>query len=268
MIIKDRLVAILKYKVVAKLKYILQNFNEIQPTAVVSNSAKISGSVIFGNVKINDNAIVQKSNYWGEITFGSNSSGMEATLHGTIVTNENCKFHQCYILGNVAIGKYTSIWGPNINIISNKDYPIKIGSFCSIARNVSVQTYNHNYKKATTYFIGQNFFQESWDNEKVSNGIIIIENDVWIGADVVVLGGVTIGNGAVIAANSTVLKNVPPYSIVAGSPAKVIGYRFEQEIIEKLLDINWWNWSDEQMKANKSFFESEMTLDLIQKIQL
>ena len=79
---------------------------------------------------------------------------------------------------------------------------------------------------------------------------IIIGNDVTIGANVTIMGGVTIGNGAVVGANSLVTKDIPPYAIVGGNPAKIIKYRFEDEIIEKLNEIKWWNWSEEKIKEN------------------
>ena len=78
----------------------------------------------------------------------------------------------------------------------------------------------------------------------------IIGHDVWIGQSVTIMGGVKIGNGAVVASNATVTKDVPPYSIVAGLPARVIKYRFEQEIIRKLQAIRWWNWKYEEILMN------------------
>ena len=82
-----------------------------------------------------------------------------------------------------------------------------------------------------------------------SKGDIIVGNDVWFGRDVTIMSGVTIGDGAVLAANSHVVKNVEPYSVVGGNPAKFLKLRFTPEQIEKLLEIQWWNWEDE--KINK-----------------
>jgi virginiamycin A acetyltransferase len=82
-----------------------------------------------------------------------------------------------------------------------------------------------------------------------TKGDVIIGNDVWIGANVTIMSGVTIGDGAVIANNSHVVKNVEPYSLVGGNPAKLIKYRFTPEQIEKLLKIKWWYWDDK--KINK-----------------
>jgi serine acetyltransferase len=81
-------------------------------------------------------------------------------------------------------------------------------------------------------------------------GDIIIENDVWIGATATIMSGVKISNGAVIGAGSVVTKDVPPYAIVAGNPAKVVKYRFTEEQIEKLLSIAWWDWEEIKIRDN------------------
>ena len=79
-------------------------------------------------------------------------------------------------------------------------------------------------------------------------GDIIIENDVWIGANSTIMSGIRIGNGSVVAAGSTVTKDIPPYSIVAGNPAKVVKKRFTEDQIEKLLEISWWEWEEQKIK--------------------
>ena len=93
---------------------------------------------------------------------------------------------------------------------------------------------------------------------------ITIGNDVWIGAHSVILGGTTIGDGAVIAANSVVTKDIAPYAIVAGTPAKIIGFRFEEDIIDQLLQLQWWHWTAEEINSNKAFFENELTKEILQ----
>jgi virginiamycin A acetyltransferase len=85
-------------------------------------------------------------------------------------------------------------------------------------------------------------------------GDIVIENDVWIGANSTIMSGITIHNGAIIAAGSTVTKDVPPYAIVAGNPGKVVKYRFNRKQIEDLLEISWWDWDENKIK------ESAMTI--------
>lgn len=84
----------------------------------------------------------------------------------------------------------------------------------------------------------------------------ILGNDVLIGSHALVLGGVSIGNGAVVAAGAVVTKDVPPYAVVGGVPAKVIKYRFSQEIIDKLQEMQWWDWPEEKLRANIGLFQS------------
>ncbi|OAV45839.1 hypothetical protein A3850_007270 [Lewinella sp. 4G2] len=155
----------------------------------------------------------------------------------------------------VNIGRYTIINGPNTDI-SASVFPVNIGQFCSIARNVSIQEYNHAYKGLTTFFISRHVFNDAngVDNFIQSKGAVEIKNDVWVGTQCVILSGVTIGNGAIVAANSVVSKDVPDYAIVAGSPARVIGYRFDEDIIDRLLTIKWWNWTKERIQSHRQLF--------------
>ena len=135
---------------------------------------------------------------------------------------------------------------------SNK---LKVGKFCSIALNVNVYTGgNHRNDWVTTYPFGhvhKDIF-DTFDGKghPKSNGDVIIGNDVWIGSNATIMSGVMIGDGAVIANNSHVVKNVDPYSIVGGNPAKLIKYRFSTEQIQKLLELKWWDWSVEKINAN------------------
>lgn len=94
----------------------------------------------------------------------------------------------------------------------------------------------------------------------------MIENDVWIGHDVTILRGVTIGNGAVIAAKSVVTKNVPPYAIVGGNPAKIIKYRFSKKIVQKLQNIKWWDWSIEKIVENSDLLKQNFDNKILQEL--
>lgn len=141
-------------------------------------------------------------------------------------------------------------------------YPInndklQIGKFCSIACGAKFifNSANHTLSSLSTYPFP--LFFEEWGSDKkdVTNawdnkGDIIIGNDVWLGYESVVLAGVTIGDGAIIGARSVVIKDVPPYTIVGGVPAKIIRRRFAEEIISALLRIKWWDWSEEKIRKN------------------
>ncbi len=129
-------------------------------------------------------------------------------------------------------------WGEGANLT--------IGSFCSIAHAIRVFLGgNHRIDWASTYPFGHIFKSQLGGQgivgHPLSSGDIVIGNDVWLGAGATIMSGVSIGNGAVIAANATVIKDVEPYEIVGGNPAKHIKYRFDGAIIEAFLDLQWWN---------------------------
>lgn len=147
-------------------------------------------------------------------------------------------------------------------------YPInhdklQIGKFCSVACGAKFlfNSANHTLSSLSTYPFPL-FFEEwglekkdvtnAWDNK----GDIVIGNDVWIGYEAVILAGVTIGDGAIIGTRAVVTKDVPPYTIVGGVPAKSIKKRFSEETISTLLEIQWWNWSKERITRNIGAIQS------------
>ncbi len=129
-------------------------------------------------------------------------------------------------------------WGENIEI--------SIGRFCSIASGLKLYCGgNHRSDWFSTYPFGHVyphlFNNKAISGTPVSNGNISIGNDVWIGRDVTILSGICVGNGAIIASNSHVVKDVLPYTIVGGNPAKFIKFRFSDDIVNKIHDLHWWN---------------------------
>lgn len=154
-------------------------------------------------------------------------------------------------------------------------YPINhdkliIGKFCSIACGAKFlfNSANHTLTSLSTYPFPL-FFEEwglekenvakSWDNK----GDIIIGNDVWIGWEAVILAGVTIGDGAIIGTRALVTKDVPPYSIVGGVPAKPIKKRFDEDTISNLLDIKRWNWPNEKIARKIEAIQSGCIRELM-----
>ncbi len=134
-------------------------------------------------------------------------------------------------------------------------YPIngellQIGKFCSIAYPFPIffEEWGLDVKEITS----------AWDNK----GDIVIGNDVWIGFEAVVLSGVTIGDGAIIGTRAVVTKDVPPYTIVGGVPAKPIRKRFSDDVISELLKLQWWNWSESRIKKNITAIRSGRIEDL------
>jgi acetyltransferase-like isoleucine patch superfamily enzyme len=144
-----------------------------------------------------------------------------------------------------SVGMYT--YGQN-NISVHwwgEDSWLEIGSFCSIGANISVYIGgNHRSDWATTYPFGHihqhEFRRFDGQGHPKTNGSVVIGNDVWIGENVKIMSGITVGDGAILANNSHVVKDVDPYSIVGGNPAKLIKRRFSEETIEKLLALKWW----------------------------
>jgi virginiamycin A acetyltransferase len=192
---------------------------------------------------------------------------IDSEFYNKVLIGAHSSIYKTRIIGNksVVIGNNTAINGPATEIHSVIN-SVKIGNFCSIASGTVIQENNHNHQAITTYYIKARVFGEDHGVDAVSKGAITIGNDVWIGAKATILSGVTIGDGAVIAANSIVTKDVPPYAIVGGNTAKIIKYRFSDEIIEKLLEIQWWNWDIEKIQRNKDLFYGDLTIEKLNKI--
>ena len=175
---------------------------------------------------------------------------------------------------NIEVGEYTMyndfVNDPRDFEVNNVlyQYPVngdklRIGKFCSIACGAKFlfTSANHTMRSLSTYPFPI-FFEEwgldvkdirsAWDNR----GDIIIGSDVWIGYEAVILSGVTIGNGAIIGARAVVTKDVPPYTIVGGVPAKPIRRRFDEETAARIEKLGWWNWSADKIAKNIGAIQS------------
>ncbi|MFA9190666.1 CatB-related O-acetyltransferase [Flavobacterium sp. FZUC8N2.13] len=165
---------------------------------------------------------------------------------------------------NIIVGDYT--YYDDFENIENFEKNVKyhfdfigdkliIGKFCMIASDVKfiMNGAYHLTDALTTYPFA--IFGNGWENAMdgknyPKKGDINIGNDVWIGYNATIMAGVTIGDGAIIATNATVVKDVAPYTIVGGNPALEIKKRFSEETIQKLLEIKWWNWEIEKITKN------------------
>lgn len=147
-----------------------------------------------------------------------------------------------YILPNVSVGAFT--YGTPVIRVFRSQERVVIGKFCSIADNVVIfGGGEHKTDWGTTYPF--NVFLPDFSGiteHPATKGDVIIGNDVWLASGCKIMSGVTIGDGAVVAANALVAKDIPPYAIVGGNPAKVIKYRFDEDLIKKFLEIKWWDW--------------------------
>lgn len=152
----------------------------------------------------------------------------------------------------LSIGKHTYGWeNLTIDVYRGSEARVEIGHYCSIAPDVRIITGGMH----PTHWVSSFPFKARWnltgrfeDGCPYTKGDVVIGNDVWICAGVTILSGVKVGHGSVIGASSVVTKDVPPYAIVAGNPACVIRFRFDDERIRELLDARWWDWSEDRIR--------------------
>lgn len=158
------------------------------------------------------------------------------------------------IARDVRIGAHACIGKHTYVQVGTEILSAKIGAFCSIGTNCHIGMYEHPIDNVST---SSRLYLQMLDGKAFYTDIpepAVIGNDVWIGSNSTVLGGVHIGDGAVIGAGAVVTKDVPPYAVVGGVPAKIIKYRFSPEKIEKLLQDKWWEWDDNAIKQNSEYF--------------
>ena len=197
------------------------------------------------------------------VKVGSDCSIISSKLIGKVYLDEGVKIYKATISGHVEIGRYSNLSGPRIDIISSLN-PVSIGSFCSIARGVQIQEYNHKTSSLSTSFLSRRIApSRGLSLEEIeSKGAIRIGHDVWVGMNSIIVSGVNVGTGAVIAAGAIVTKDVPPYSIVAGNPAKIIRYRFQdQKVIDELLASEWWTLPLNEIKELSLSFKQNYHAD-------
>lgn len=143
-----------------------------------------------------------------------------------------------------------------------------IGNYSSIAWNASIGGSNHDYKKGSTLTAPRwnKLFNTKLldDREKP---FCRIGNDVWMGSEVNVVTGVTVGDGAVIGAGSVVVKDIEPFAIAVGNPARIINFRFEKSLREALLDLAWWNWDPEKIQRAAPLLHSQLNEEIVKKLQ-
>lgn len=192
----------------------------------------------------------------------------EPTIH------ENARINDSDLGLWIEIGKNNSLDNTIVGDFSytGKDcmfQNVKIGKFANIAAAVRIGATDHPMTRATlhhfTYRKRMYGFSDKDDEtffEDRARRVTTIGHDTWIGHGALIKPGLTIGHGSVIGQGSVVTKNIPDYAIVAGNPAKIVRYRFEEEIIQKLLSIKWWDWSYETIKARSEDFSLPIELFL------
>lgn len=173
--------------------------------------------------------------------------------------------------GKIGYGSYI---GPNSTLSKTS-----IGRYCSIAQSVQLAAGRHpssqfvsthpaffsTLKQSGFSYVNEQKFEEYKYADEEKKYLLIIGNDVWIGANVLLLEGITIGDGAIVGAGSVVTKDVPPFSIVAGSPARVIRYRFTEDEIAFLNEFQWWNKDTEWIKNHAELFQDISNFKLLEE---
>lgn len=157
--------------------------------------------------------------------------------------------NDCSIHGTVSLGRSTRL-NPRCEMRGNID----VGRYCAIARDVTFQEREHDHSHvAIQHPIYERLLNRT--GPEGTKGPIGVGSDVWIGKDALILSGVTLGHGAVVAAKSVVTSDVEPYSVVAGAPATRKKYRFDSELRERLLDARWWEWPEERIREHAEVFD-------------
>lgn len=184
------------------------------------------------------------------------------------VNLQNVKFGKyCQVahhaeIANSSIGDRTSIGR------YTKIQAARLGKFCSISWNVTIGATSHPLDRLSTHAFSYRKQFGIVDNDiEIKKEKVIIGNDVWIGCDVVIMPGVNVGDGAVIGAGSIVTKDVPPYSIIVGNPGKKIRNRFSEEIIESLKEIQWWNFTESELKKAIPLMQESLTMTTIEQLK-
>ena len=222
---------------------------------IIRNSHIEETARTFSNVKIVDS-------YVGAFaTVGDNSNLMKSRLGKHTAVNRNCVMDR----SEMGFGSYI-----------NQNTTLKnaiVGKFCCISWNVCLyggSSHNSNSPSMYTSYHWKSIFGNSLETKAQEKLKTIVGNDVWIGNGAIVINAVKVGDGAVIGAGAVVTKDVPPYSVVAGVPAKILYKRFPEDMIEKLLRIQWWDWPEEVISENERLLRmdplDEENLRIMEKI--
>ncbi len=185
----------------------------------------------------------------------------DAEIQGSVLHN-GARVASHGSVRRTTVGNYSSI-GRNTKVVDTV-----IGNYCAISWDVTINATAHNHKGLTVSAFP---YEQRVGNFVVENKHVIaqvkIGNDVWIGTHAVLMPGISVGDGAIIAAGAIVTKNVPAYAVVAGVPAAIIKYRFEDLIIEKLMQLKWWDLPEDIIRANIDLFQGEFTMEKFNKLE-
>lgn len=199
--------------------------------AYCDNSAKVLNSTFGKGVRVFRNAVVSGCAFGTNVTIGDDTTVVRSRIGSNVALNR-----RSYI--NDSVFGDCSYCGINTTINFSR-----VGKFCSLARNVDIGGFDHDYHKVTTmphFRLDQITGKKGVEPDYYE--LCEIGNDVWIAAGAQILHKARVGDGAIVGGGAVVTKDIPPYAIAVGVPAKVIGFRFPQKIIDDLIDIHWWDW--------------------------
>lgn len=225
-----------------------------------SRNSKMNPIILDRNQKIYPDCLILDSSLGQQTVIGERS-----LIQGSIITDFVRIDRDNQILdSSIGLRSYTG----RFSLI----FKTLIGSYTSISYGCIIGAAAHKMHRASTHpFIYKSGYYQLLKDNLIESDLfeykLDIGNDVWIGANVTIIRNISIGDGAVIGANSFVNKNVPPYAIAVGSPIRIVGYRFPEEIITKLLDLEWWKWSDDKINKNPNFFIKPLTMESFEFIQ-
>ena len=152
------------------------------------------------------------------------------------------------------VGDNTRINGP---IMVRGREECSIGKYCALGYHITIVTTNHDFTKPNLQINMHRKF--SFGSLEISKGPVTIGHNVWLGDNTTILSGVHIGDGCVVGAGAVVTDHLPPCSVSAGVPARLIKYRFSENTIRQFLELKWWDWPEDKIKRNKVFFESDLS---------
>lgn len=224
---------------------------------MIHETARVNASVYPENVKLYRNAVLTDSVCGEGVSVGDDTVIERSKLGNHVAINRRSYINDS-IIGDFS---YSGI-NTTMNFAS-------VGKFCSIARNVDIGGFDHDYHKFST--MPEFRFRQMLSGGKPDTHheeLCIIGSDVWIAAGVNILHKVRIGDGAVIGAGAVVTHDVPAFAIAVGVPARVIGYRFSEEIIAELEAIRWWDWPEEIIVENIDFLlGSDVNTETIRRMK-
>lgn len=189
-----------------------------------------------------------------KIMYGSDVTDTVFDKHGFVAHHAQ--------LFDVTVGNYSSI-GRYCKIRS-----ADIGKYCSISWDVTIGAVEHPLTRISTAALTYKAeFNVVPKDVFYPQKRTIIGNDVWIGCNSIIRSGIKVGDGAVIGAGSVCVKDVPPYAIVAGNPAKMIRMRMEPELAQRVNDLKWWDWPTEDIKKNIDCFSVDISVEVVEKLE-